>query len=119
MNEDNFYNTLENVVPVSIQNFQEIIFERISEDHLDAMHLYSTDERLYKYLEFDAFVNVNETLSYIKKLTDRIGNKVYGRTAMYWAIRRKSDKRIIGTMGLLNINASRLSAEWGFGLIRN
>ena len=54
MDEDNFYNTLDKVVPSSSQDDHDIFFERISKKHLEGMHLYSTDERLYKYLEFDA-----------------------------------------------------------------
>ena len=116
MNIDNFYNILDKTVPGSSQHNHDIFFERVSDKHLDGMHLYSTDERLYEFLEFSAFTEVNETLEYIQKLQKRIGNNVFGRSAMYWAVVRRSDKKIIGTMGLLNINTSRLSAEWGFGI---
>ena len=116
MDEDNFYNALEKVIPGSSQDNQDLFFERISKKHLEGMHLYSTDERMYEYLEFDAFQKVNQTLAYIKKLENRIGSKVFGRTAIYWAVIRRSDKRVIGTMGLSNINFSRQNAEWGFGV---
>jgi len=46
----------------------------------------------------------------------RIGSEIQGRTAMYWFVRRESDDSLIGSIGLLNIDYGRLSAEWGFGV---
>jgi len=116
MNIDNFYNILNGEVPGVVQKNQDIFFERISPKHLEGMHSYSTDERLYEFLEFPAFKNIDETSRYIQKLQSRIGSNIFDRTAMYWAVARKSDNKIIGTMGLLNVDISRLSAEWGFGI---
>ncbi len=94
----------------------EIYFERVSMDGLEEMHRYSTNPRLYEFLEFDPFVKLEDTKKYIQKLLDRIGNNEYGRTSMYWFVRRKKDKKLIGTVGLLNIDYSRKSTEWGFGI---
>lgn len=94
----------------------DIYFERLSMDGLEEMHQYSTNPRLYEFFEFEPFVKLEETQKYIQKLLERIGKNEYERTSMYWFVRRKSDKKLIGTIGLLNIDYNRQSTEWGFGI---
>ncbi|MDA8687847.1 GNAT family N-acetyltransferase [bacterium] len=97
----------------------DVYFERVSMDGLEEMHQYSTNPRLYEFLEFEPFVKLEDTHKYIQKLLDRIGKKESERTSMYWFVRRKSDKILIGTIGLLNIDYNRQSTEWGFGIDPN
>ena len=35
---------------------------------------------------------------------------------MYWFVRRKSDKRMVGTAVLVELNHDRQSADWGYGV---
>lgn len=94
----------------------DIYFEPISMFGLEEMHKYSIDERLYEYLEFAPFKTVDETKAYLQKLIDRTAEEGDQQTAMYWFVRRKSDKRLVGTAGLVNLNYGRQSIEWGYGV---
>ena len=38
------------------------------------------------------------------------------RVTTYWFVRRKSDDRLIGSAGLIDLNFSRQSIEWGYGI---
>lgn len=91
---------------------ESVFFAPISMSGLEEFHAYSIDERLYEYFEFAAFKTIDETRAYIEKLQGRIASK----KAMYWFLRRRTDNKVIGTAGLLNLNFSRRSIEWGYGM---
>ena len=93
-----------------------IIFEELNFKGLDEFHNYSTDKRLYEYLEFDSFKNKEESKNYLRKLIERTSGKDILRRASYWFIRDKKDNRLIGTAGLLNLDLNRKSIELGFGI---
>ncbi len=123
INEEEFYRYFESLVPGeqllgSIEKSIEtdIYFEHLSMSGLDEMHRYSIDERLYEYLEFDPFQTLDETKNYLQKLLDRISVTGARKTTMYWFVRRKSDNRLVGTAGLVNLNYGRQSIEWGYGV---
>jgi ribosomal-protein-alanine N-acetyltransferase len=94
---------------------KDIYFERLSILGLDEMHRYSKDARLYEYFEFDPFTEMDQTRKYLEKLLSRISFEG-DNSSMYWFIRRKADNYLIGTAGITNINFSRKSAEWGYGI---
>jgi ribosomal-protein-alanine N-acetyltransferase len=94
----------------------DIYFSPFSLSALKEMHRYSLDVRLYEFFEFESFKTINETEEYMKKLLKRMSGSCQDRTAMYWLVRRKSDDYLIGTAGLLNLNYSRQSVEWGYGV---
>ena len=123
INKQEFYRRFDQVVPgTSLSgtdnkfNDSEIYFERISLAGLEEMHRYSLDERLYEYFEFKPFERLEETKAYLQKLLVRMSSVGDERTAMYWFVRRKSDDYLIGTAGLVNMNYSRQSIEWGYGV---
>ena len=80
------------------------------------MHDYSTDDRLYEFLEYDSFKTLQDTRSYIKKLQNRMAEDKFKKKAMYWFVRRKKDNLLIGTAALNDINFERKSAEIGYGI---
>jgi RimJ/RimL family protein N-acetyltransferase/acyl carrier protein len=94
----------------------DIHFTDFSITGLEEMHRYSTDERLYEFLEFAPFKTIDETKAYIEKLLDRMSGEPLDRKAMYWFVRRKSDDYLIGTACLVSLNFSRQSIEWGYGV---
>lgn len=93
-----------------------IVFERLSTAGLEEMHRYSTDERLYAYLEYAAFKNLDETRAYIEKLQQRMAGSGADKTAMYWFVRRSGDRRLVGSAGLVNLSYGRQAIEWGYGI---
>ncbi len=125
MNKKFFFNLLDNVLPgfdingnETIDINKEIYFEKISMSGLEEMHRYSTDTRLYEYFEFDAFTSIDQTRNYLEKLLKRMSSDEE-KSAIYWFVRKKKDNCLIGTAGLVNINFSRKSVEWGYGVDPN
>jgi len=119
-----FFKALDSLVPggslgdldLSLVPNRSLYLTRISMDGLEDMHEYSKDERLYKYFEFEPFKNTNETKTYLQKLIDRIGESIDGRKYMYWFIRTIQNSKIIGSIGLVDIDVYRGSAAWGYAI---
>ena len=107
---------LETIVPYDDNIGSKIFFEPLSMSGLEEMHKYSTDERLYEFFEFKPFKTVSDTKKYISKLLERMNKKEGYIQAKYWFIRNKTDNKLIGTANLININYSRKSVEWGYGI---
>ena len=81
-------------------------------DGLADMHEYSTKPVFFKFLEYDPFVNINETKKYLEKLLKRSNSK----TGHYWFIKLNSNNKIIGTFGLLDIDTRKGITEIGYGI---
>ena len=84
-------------------------------EYLEDIHEYSIIPKFYDYLEFPAFKNLSETESFLLKLFKRSDNV----TGHYWFIYNISEKKVIGTIGLLDINLTRGAAELTYGLSPN
>ncbi len=93
-----------------------VYFTRLSLSGLKDMHEYSvSDERFYKYLEYEPFKSIDETEAYLKRLMDLDGD-VEGRSNIGWFIRNVEDNRVIGIARFVNIDYNRQSVSWGYGL---
>jgi len=111
-----FYNIFSNEMPGGNLKCNDIYFEPINMNGLEEMHRYSTDPRLYEFFEFEVFSGISETKEYITKLMGRMAGELTTRTASYWFVRRSSDGFLIGTAGLVDLNYTRKSIEWGYGV---
>ena len=123
LSEYEFYSILDQKIPggchdelIDVGSPRIVYLEKISMDSLGEMYEYSKDKRLYKYFEFEPHKTIGDTEKYLNKLLDRIGTDVVGRTAMYWFVRRLKDAKMVGSIGLLNIDYHRRSTEWGFAV---
>ena len=123
INEKLFYQRFDQIVPGDMHskdapkiNESDIYFERLSIAGLEEMHRYSTDERLYEFFEFDRFDTIEKTKTYIEKLLQRMSGSINGRNSMYWFVRRRIDGYLVGTACLVDLNYSRKSIEWGYGV---
>ena len=114
LSKNNLIDKFSNTLP-KIESESDIYFEHFSMDGLEEMHQYSIDERLYEFFEFDPFKEIGETRTYIEKILHRMSNQSGEKSAMYWFVRRKSDDRLVGSAGLVNLNYARQSIEWGYG----
>ena len=113
-------NILETIVPELDNSQCDIYFEKLSMSGLQEMHAYSIDERLYEFFEFKPFETINETKNYINKLLNkRMSYEGDQKKGMYWFVRRVSDKKLLGTACVVNIDYSRKSLEWGYGIDPN
>lgn len=121
---DTFYKILDSIIPggtledldKSVLPNRNLYLTRISMDGLEDMHEYSKDERLYRYFEFEPFKNINETRSYLEKLINRMGNEIDDRKCMYWFIRTIQNNKVVGSIGLVDIDVYRGSAAWGYAI---
>ncbi len=117
-----FYRRLDQLVPGQTTTGHpeppatDVYCERLSMAALAEVHKYSTDRRVYEFLEFDAFSTIDETRAYLEKLLGRMGDSPVGRSAMYWVLRRRSDHQLVGMVNLGSLDYERQSAEWGYGV---
>lgn len=111
-----FFIKFTTVLPGNNSSSTSIYFTPISMDCLEEMHSYSVKERFYDYFEFAPFKDIKETENYIKKLLGRMTGDEDSRVTTYWFVRRKSDDRLIGSAGLIDLNFGRQSIEWGYGV---
>ena len=116
LTKSEFFMNFTTVLPGSNSCSSSIYFTPISMDSLEEMHSYSLKEQFYEYFEFAPFQDINETKSYIEKLLERMKGDEDSRVTTYWFVRRKSDDRLIGSAGLIDLNFARQSIEWGYGV---
>ncbi len=100
--------------------FIELTGQRIrlinpTEDYLDDIHEYSIMPQFYDYLEYPPFKNIDETKSFLLKLFKRSDDI----TGHYWFIYNISKNKVIGTIGLLDMDLRKGSAELTYGLSPN
>jgi len=116
LSKSEFYNILDSILPDGdrVKSKGSIYFTRINLEGLDEMHSYSTDKRLYEFLEYKPFTSVDETKNYLQNLINIESNN--NPSAICWFIRRVSDDRMIGTARLVEINFKRKSVVWGYGI---
>lgn len=121
-----FYDLLAESIPggekdslESIEMERRLYLEPFTLNGLDEMHSYSCDPRLYQYFTFPPHETLDDTRAYMDKLLQRMGTEVYGRSAMYWFIRKIENDQLIGSIGLTDINYEYQSCEWGFGIDPN
>jgi len=100
-----------------MNNFIELFGERIDLIYLNKKYLndineYSLIPEFYNFLEYRPFLNINETKVFFKKLVSRSD----GINCHYWMIYNKKLKKVIGTIGLHDIDWRKGSAELTYGL---
>lgn len=120
---EEFFRRVETLVPGDMYNdskvstpISQVKFSKLSINDLEDIHSYSINQKLYEFLEYDAFKTIDETKNFINKLLLRMkkNNGIY--TAYYWTVRDKSNDSVIGTASISNINYERNSTEWGYAI---
>ena len=109
------YQKLFDAVPLS----DNLIFSHLSTADVEGLCEYSFNEKFYEFMEVEPMVSRPQVEEYIARLIDRQLRESGSPKAVYWAVRRKEDGVFIGTIGLLNLQAERRHAEWGFGVDPN
>lgn len=102
---------------IQFKNLSDSYIELITLDlaYLDDMFEYSSDPRLYEYFEFAPQKTIAETRIYLKDLIQRSNNV----TAHWWHIKHKNDSKVIGTIGIHDIDLRRNSCEISYALSPN
>jgi ribosomal-protein-alanine N-acetyltransferase len=91
---------------------QRIDLVELSLSGLDDMFEYSRKPEFYRYLEFPPQQDKQETLRYLERLIARSNVE----TAYYWFIKHTTDNKIIGTIGIHDIDWRKLSGEVSYGI---
>ena len=81
-------------------------------DALEDMFEYSKMPEFYAYMELPPHRNIEDTRKYLEKLLGR----VKARNSVYWAIRLKDAGKVIGTFGVVDIDANTKRAQIGYGI---
>ena len=84
----------------------------LDESVLEDMFEYSRDERLYRFFEFPPQNTKNETLAYIGRLEARMQDGM----AHYWAIHERSIGKMIGSVGILEVDTRKRDCQIGYGI---
>lgn len=91
---------------------KRLYLEKLSINHLDDIHEYSTNNLFFKYFEYQSFKKKHETKKYIvSKLRD-----VKNKKSLWWSIKLKVNQKIIGTICIHDINLSRNTCTIGYGI---
>jgi len=107
------------MLPFKKPKFIDLIGERVelvtvNISGLNDMHEYSTKEEFYRFIEYPPFKKISETRDYLEqfiKLTNSEISKEH-----YWFIKFKEENKIVGTIGLRDIDVHRMSCSIHFGL---
>ena len=123
ISKEEFFSRFENIIPGSEdsqinKSFSEIeiFFEPLSMAGLKEMHQYSKDERLYEFFEYEPFKSIEETRIYVEKLQARMASRGFDKKTAYWFVRKKSDRKLVGTAGLTSLDFGRQSIELGYAI---
>ena len=93
-----------------------ILFAKFNMSGLNDFHEYSTNSDMFKYFEFGPHEHLNESIEYINNIQDRIFNGFHGGHAMYWFLRLRETKKVIGSMALIRVDFDRGIGEIGKAL---
>ena len=101
----------------TILSFPNLSGPRISLVQLDESALpdivaYSRMPEFFRYFEFEPHRSVDETRRYFGKLLRRSDDT----TGHYWMVRLEDESRVIGTIGVLNLDGRTRCSELGYGL---
>jgi RimJ/RimL family protein N-acetyltransferase len=90
---------------------KRIRLETLGEEHIPGMHEYAVMPEFYRHMESREHQTLEQTKEYFNRLM-----KFVKQGAMYWAIIRLSDQKLIGTVGIRNINDVSKSGDFGLGI---
>ena len=91
-------------------------FTEFNMSGLHDFHEYSTHSDFFKYLEFGRQNQLSDAVEYINKIQNRILHGHHGGHTMYWFIRLRETKKVIGSMALMGVDFDNGVGEIGKGL---
>ena len=111
-------NILRNFLPGAERKYDNsrVEFTEFDMSGLHDFYEYSTNSDFFKYLEFGKQNQLSDAVEYIDKVQNRISNGYHGGHAMYWFIKLKKTKKIIGSMALIGVDFNKGIGEIGKGL---
>jgi [ribosomal protein S5]-alanine N-acetyltransferase len=83
----------------------------LHEKHIPDMFEYSCMPEFYKHMEYPPHTKIEETQKYFDRLMDYVS-----RGALFWAIVLNDSDKMIGSLGIRNIDLEKMSAEISIGV---
>ena len=91
---------------------QNLILRQLTSDDAEAIYRIRSDKKIAEFLNRPICKSVNEAKEFIKKINDNIEKN----EGLYWAITKKGNIELIGTICLWKISPEKMKAEIGFEL---
>lgn len=101
-----------NFTPFPTLTTNRLVLREITLDDAPELFFMRTDERVMKYIERPRPKNIEETIAFIKMITD-LRNK---NEIITWGIALKNEPKLIGTVVYLNFKKEHYRAEFGYAL---
>ncbi|HTN00034.1 MAG TPA: GNAT family N-acetyltransferase [Pedobacter sp.] len=103
----------ENVIPFPILTTDRLKLRQLLESDVEEVFSLRSDPIVNKYLDRQPSVNLDDSLNFIRKINESIGNSAL----KYWAIELKESKKLIGTICLFDFFAEHKKCEIGYELL--
>ena len=90
---------------------ERVLLTKLAENHLEDMHEYLSMPEFFRHMEYSHHRTMDETRDYFNKLMAKVE-----QGAIYWAIVLKENNKMIGSLGVRNIDSEEMSGEFGIGI---
>ena len=101
-----------NFTPFPTLTTNRLVLREITLDDAPELFFMRTDDRVMKYIERPRPKNIDETIAFIKMISD-LRNK---NEIITWGISLKNEPKLIGTVVFLNFKKEHYRAEFGYAL---
>ena len=91
---------------------KRISLVELSLDFMEDMFEYSKMQEFYGYMELEPHRSIDDTKNYLAKLLNRINRW----NSVYWAICLRKTDKMIGTIGVVDIDKTHKDAQIGYGI---
>ena len=102
-----------NFTPFPTVTADEFILRQLKIEDENEIFILRSDERVLKYLGKAPAKSIDESRQFIEKINGGISENIW----IYWAVSRKYNPGLIGTICLWNFSEDNTTAEIGFELL--
>jgi ribosomal-protein-alanine N-acetyltransferase len=92
---------------------KNLLLRRMVQNDVNDLFEMRNDPRMHEYTDTKVEENLDETQAYVDKMDKGLEAKKW----IIWAIEHKQSHKVIGSIGIWNINKEEKSAELGYGII--
>ena len=100
-------------VNLPLLDTERLLLRHLTDQDITEVYLLRSDPEINKYLDRSQSQTVEDSLKFINAITS--GYK--DRNVYYWAISIRGNKKLVGTIGIFDINDTLKSGEIGFELL--
>jgi RimJ/RimL family protein N-acetyltransferase len=101
-----------NFEPFPILMTERVLLRKITEEDADQVFFLRSDKDVLRYLDRDPIISIDDALQWIRMIDAGIRSNEY----IAWAMSLKSEKQLVGTISLWNIQKEHYRSEIGYAL---